>query len=249
MCIRDRLEREEFLSLEYLYMFLGNDLKGIKFLQIWEFAFHFNRNRIRFDQRFTFIDTYRDYVYHLQDNREPILPVFCTDIKKIKNSFKRMGLEKGNTIIISPYAYSIQKQPSREFWIELSEQLVKMGKRVAVNICPEVEENFIPSSQVLEFAIEDSVPYLEYAGGFIGMRSGFCDVISSASCKKLLLYPKEDLTTIDYDRHRADKAFGGLREMGLTDQATELEFVMEDSAQYWHGFVELVIEEWKKIKP
>lgn len=98
---------------------------------------------------------------------------------------------------------------------------------------------------MLKFPVEASVPYLEYAGGFIGMRSGLCDVISSAACRKLLLYPKEDLTTIDYDRHRADKEFGGLQAMGLTDQVIELEYDMSDSSQDWHRFVELVMEAWE----
>ena len=195
------LDREELLALEYLYMFLGSDLEGVKVLQIWEFAFHFNRDRIRFGREFNFIDTYRDYVYCLHDNREPAFPVFSTRMKKVEATFKRKGLEKGNTVIIAPYAYSIQKQPPKLFWIELVEALLKKGNKVAMNINPKGEKNFIPTAPVLIFPIEDSVPYLEYAGGFIGMRSGLCDVISSALCKKLLLYPKEDLTAIDYDRH------------------------------------------------
>ena len=239
------LEREDFLALEYLYMFLGSELEGVKFLQIWEFAFHFNRDRIRFGREFNFMDTYRDYVYCLHDNREPAFPVFSTCTKKVAATFKRMGLEKGNTVIVSPYAYSIQKQPPKLFWIKLVDALLERGKKVVMNINPKAEKNFISKIPVLKFPVEDSVPYLEYAGGFIGMRSGLCDVISSAACRKLLLYPKEDLTTIDYDRHRADKEFGGLQAMGLTDQVIELEYDMSDSSQDWHGFVELVMEAWE----
>ncbi len=30
---------------------------------------------------------------------------------------------------------------------------------------------------------------VEYAGTFIGIRSGLCDVIRTANCKKIALYP------------------------------------------------------------
>lgn len=239
-----RLEKEELLALEYLYMFLGEKLKRVKILQIWDFTFHFNRCRIRFDRRFNFMDTYRDYIYHLQKNREPIQPTFCMQPEKITAVFRSLGMEKGKTIIISPYAYSISLQPPQRFWIRLIERLKEKGMKAVLNINPESEENF-SSVPALTFPIEESVPYLEYAGSFIGMRSGFCDITSSAICKKILLYPKADLTKIDYNNHRPDKQFSSLKEMGLFDDAIELEFEQTATDQYWNCFVETVVQAWE----
>jgi len=241
------LDEETFLSLEYAYMFLGEDLEGVKFLQIWEFVFHFNRCRIRMDRRFTFIDTYLDYVYHLKKYRRPILPTFCADTSNIEAVFNQNGLEKGNTVILSPYAYSIPKKPPKKFWEILIDRLKQRGAQVALNINKQKEEDFIKSIPQIEFPLKSSVPYLEYAGGFIGMRSGFCDVISSASCTKIVLYPEEDLSEIDYDRHRSDQEFGGLKAMGLADDAIELKFDANGSLKYWEDMAEWIAERWREM--
>ena len=42
---------------------------------------------------------------------------------------------------------------------------------------------FVRYAQIIDF--------LEKAGGFVGFRSGFCDIVSGAKTKKAVLYPKE----------------------------------------------------------
>ena len=49
---------------------------------------------------------------------------------------------------------------------------------------------------------------------FIGIRSGLCDIISSAKCKKVIIYPRQQ-REIDYSEHRTEKEFSGLGIMGL----------------------------------
>ncbi|MCR5238161.1 MAG: hypothetical protein K6E34_13270, partial [Lachnospiraceae bacterium] len=203
---------------------------------------HFNRCRMRFDRRFNFIDTYRHYVFGLDKDSKPCIPSFDTDREELKSLFSEIGLPKGKTVILAPYAYSIEQHPKRIFWLSLSEGLMDKGYSIAMNIDPEREENFIPDAKVISFELKDSVPVLEYAGAFIGMRSGFCDVVSSAKCKKIVLYPETDMSVIDYDRHRNDIEFSSFAAMGLADDVIEFEFEDTEDVEYWIKLSERILE-------
>ena len=52
---------------------------------------------------------------------------------------------------------------------------------------PEVPIKF---TTPLDFPLTIANDILEYAGYFIGVRSGFCDIILNAACKKIILYPE-----------------------------------------------------------
>lgn len=56
--------------------------------------------------------------------------------------------------------------------------------------------------------------YTAYAGCFIGVRSGLCDIISTASCRKIILYPQKE-KKVDYSEHRSEIQFSGFGVMGL----------------------------------
>ena len=161
-------------------------------------------------------------------------PVFKYDEKKCTELFDINHLQRGKTVILSPYAYSIGQKPPQFFWLELERILYSKGYTVAVNINPLSEMNFFKQAPTLQFSIMESVKYLEFAGGFVGMRSGFCDVTSSALCNKAILYPKRIAGPIDYENHRSDIDFGGLKNMGLCPKAYELEFDNTvTSDDYW----------------
>ena len=100
----------------------------------------------------------------------------------------------------------------------------------------------------MTFSLKESVAVLEYAGMLVAMRCGFCDVTSSADCKKVLLYPKR-LFPIDYENHRPDMDFGSLKNMGLDEDAVELEFDYEPSTYQvkWEQLYEEVITRIEEI--
>lgn len=239
----EEVTKEQIFSLEYLYMFLGNGNHKFKILQIWEFDFHFNRCWIRFRPGFTFMDTFRKYVYALEDKTLPCLPAFAECGQQVKEHFGRLGLHPGLTVIIAPFAYSIVAQPPKIFWQVLVSRLREAGYDVAVNARTEYETNFLPDVPVMSYELSDSLAYLEYAGAFVSMRSGFCDVTSKAKCHKVILYPEYE--GIDYERHRSDIHFGGLKNMGLCDDAWELEYRyyegIEAEKDYWEGFAEQIV--------
>lgn len=132
--------------------------------------------------------------------------------------FSKYNLKKGNTILLSPYANTIVKLPDA-FWESLAEMLMQKGYTVCTNSSGEHEPAiagtqgvFVPYNQIIDF--------VDKAGGFVGMRSGLCDIISSTTAGMVILYPSGNLfgacSTYDYF---------SLEKMGLKNQnISEIEF-------------------------
>jgi hypothetical protein len=57
------------------------------------------------------------------------------------------------------------------------------------------------------------------AGYFVGVRSGLCDIISSSSCRKAVLYEKDG-----YFYKCSPYDYFSLKKMGLCDDAVEIEY-------------------------
>lgn len=102
--------------------------------------------------------------------------------------FNRYGLPKGRTVLLSPYAVTIDEIPM-ERWERIAEKLMQKGAAVCTNVGSEQEVPikgtkglFIPYKQIVDFT--------EKAGGFIGLRNGLCDIISSSYARLAVIYPK-----------------------------------------------------------
>ena len=133
----------------------------------------------------TFHETYKYVTMEMDKEIMPDNPQFTedTDVGKV---FQRSGLVKGKTVIIAPYSTSANIiSPST--WERIVEMLITEGFSVATN-CASSKEVPIEGSVELRFSYQHTKSYLEYAGYFIGTRSGFCDVISSVKeCKIIVL--------------------------------------------------------------
>jgi len=97
------------------------------------------------------------------------------------NSFKKV-------VIISPYSYSSSLNLKEFFWIELAENLRKLGYIVMTNASK--REDVINGTIRINFDFQKLLLIAEEIGFFIGIRSGLFDIISSANCRKIILYPK-----------------------------------------------------------
>lgn len=102
--------------------------------------------------------------------------------------FDRYRLPKGKTVLLSPYALTIDEIPM-ERWERMAEKLMQKGMTVCTNVGSDKEAPikgtqgvFIPYKQIVDFA--------EKAGGFIGLRNGLCDIISSTHARLAAIYPK-----------------------------------------------------------
>lgn len=129
----------------------------------------------------------RTYEYAIFNERLTFtLPSYRPDVQKIVSEFQRHGLKEGRTVILASESNSLVCL-DRKIWTSIIEKLKNEGFTVCTNIASE-EESPLPGTVGFQFSIENSIVVSEMAGWFIGMRSGLCDVISNAKCRKVVLY-------------------------------------------------------------
>ena len=98
-----------------------------------------------------------------------------------------ISIPKGKTVIMAPYANTVGNIEI-EIWEKMVNKLKQKGYDVYTNSIGE-NEPAINGSKAISFSIEEAVSLVEYAGCFIALRSGLCDVISTAKARKIVLYP------------------------------------------------------------
>ena len=133
-----------------------------------------------------FIDMYIHNIFMCDIVKDREFPKFNYTSKKINDLFIKYRLEPNNTVILSPYVNTLPAIPWW-VWIELAKKLKMAGYMVCTN-CGSPNEKEIEGTVALRFSYDISVPVIEKCGFFIGIRSGFCDVISTAKCKKIIIY-------------------------------------------------------------
>ena len=210
------ISRWKASALQCFYKLCGPEVTHMTDLFMWQHTLYFNRCRIRMEERFNFMDTYQYYVFGFREAQPLCLPHFCESTEKMRREWEAQGIVPGKTVVIAPYAYSVTPLPD-EIWQKIADGLNALGYRVIFCVEPGKEKNPAPNYPSIFFPYAQSVPLLEYAGAFLGLRSGLCDIVSSAQCKLVILYPPP-LEKKNYWEHRSDAAFCGLREMGLSNR-------------------------------
>lgn len=202
--------------IEKTYLFLNGQNMNLRLFFLWSNAFQHNKCRIRMTERFNFMDSYKNFVLELT---EPVClrtPHFLDAHEDDFWRWQKQGILSGKTVIISPDANSVTGLPVW-FWNSIILELKEKGFTVFVN-CNYY--NYYRAADIF-FSYHDSVPLLEYAGFFMGVRSGLCDIISSAKCEKIIIYPEKQ-KEINYSEHRTEIEFSGLEIMGLVDADSHL---------------------------
>lgn len=168
-----------------------------------------------------FTDLFRKYVFELPQDIKPKHPILKDESEKIEKIFRECELESGNTVILSPYSNTLSDLPET-FWEQMAINLREKGYVVATN-CGSKTEPAIDGTKGVFFPLDIAPQFIEEAGAFVGVRSGFCDVISSAKAKKIILYDKGN-------RFYMGSAFEyfNLKDMELCDDAIELKFYHDD---------------------
>jgi hypothetical protein len=106
---------------------------------------------------------------------------------KANRAIKEAGLRPGRTAILFPGARTIRRM-SATTWARVAHTLERKGWAVATNVVG--DEKAIPGTVALRFSVEDASAVAEAAGWVIILRSGMCELLSSANCRKTFLYPK-----------------------------------------------------------
>lgn len=220
------LSEEETDCLIQAYTFAGKGRYRVHLLTVWQ-RLSFNSCMVKYRQGFTFMDTICAFAYGLPREEPPFTPLFDKPGEEMDALCMEMGMEKGRTAVLSPYAYSLQSLPMH-FWQRLADRLAGEGYVVCVNIDGKKETCRLEGVIPVNFSFKQSKAVLEYAGCLIGIRSGFMDITSSARCRRFVLYPEYIKENVVNQWHRTDLEFCGLVHMGLCQDAVELEYPLKD---------------------
>lgn len=99
---------------------------------------------------------------------------------------------QGQSVIFAPYANSMV-EISPDFWESLAKSYEEKGFSLYTNLL----DGQVPISGTtpLVLPLTEMISAVEWAGHFISIRSGLCDVIHSANCEKTLVFPHCSFST------------------------------------------------------
>ncbi|MCR3757800.1 ADP-heptose--LPS heptosyltransferase [Clostridium felsineum] len=160
------------------------------------------------NEKFNWGMLFKSFVMGIDDKaiKTEIRPIYREEY--IVKLFKDKNLKKGKTVIISKSANTIVGI-KEDLWEEIVEILIQNEYTVCTNIAG-TNDKPIKKTIPLDFSLEDAIGVIEYGGFFIGIRSGLCDLISSAKAKKIIIYPDKK------------SMFYSIEKMGLSDDVIEV---------------------------
>ncbi|MDE6616103.1 MAG: hypothetical protein K2K35_06005 [Lachnospiraceae bacterium] len=161
-----------------------------------------------------FNDHFKYTMFGMDKKETGKVPGKSADSSCIDRFFKENWLIKGRTVIMSPYANTSAKLP-QDFWEKTAEEYKNKGYTVCTNSSSK-EETAIKGTKAVFFPLTEAIQIVEAAGIFIGLRSGLCDIISSAKAKKVIIYPDRVYQGGKYINYYS------LRRMGLCSKAEEV---------------------------
>lgn len=182
-----KISQEDADYLIRLVMFLGEENDRIVVMHHHPPQMHCGiLENMRNINKINFTDLFLTNVFHLDLYKDKQLPQFNYSSPQINDLFIKNNLIEGKTVILSPYVNTLSGLPWW-VWVNIAQKLKDFGFVVCTN-CGTPSEQPINGTIPLYFGYDISVPMLEKCGYFVGIRSGFCDVVSSAACKKIIIY-------------------------------------------------------------
>lgn len=193
------------------------------FQQQQNFAFLGPRNLTAWDlegfRGLTMADFYRYGGFLFSESVQRQNPEFDWDEAKLQALFSDHSLKPGKTVLLSPHSTGLEAfRPPQSFWEEIANCLKTEGYTVCTNCAG--DEAPVAGTQAVFVPYSMVVPFLEKAGAFIGLRSGLCDIISTAHCKKIIIHLYQAKWWPDGN----SIAYTGLNNMGLCADAVEMEY-------------------------
>jgi hypothetical protein len=167
-------------------------------------------------KRLNFEKMFRYFVFGFGDDVPRELPSRKDYGTEIDALFEKYGLRKGKTVVLSPYSNTLFDLPD-DVLAAIVEHCQERGFTVCTN-CAGTEKS-VTGTVAVFFPLNQAIAFMDAAGYFVGVRSGLCDIISSSTCKKIILYEKDGLF---YKSSQYE--YFSLAKMGLCDDAVEIEY-------------------------
>ena len=199
---------------------------GVLTYRIW--------SRLLTKLNYTWLSHYRE-LFDISPETAPLFPDISVECKERVQSFYEVNhLKKGKTVVLAPYANTIRNFPVA-FWKTLTASLKASGYSVCTNVANE-QEKPIEGTIPLIMGLNEMKEALEYAGYFIGIRSGLCDIVGNCGCKKFILYTKErfDFITV-YE-------FYSLKKMGYRGEIYEYVIDIDEQQEIINDIVDKITE-------
>jgi hypothetical protein len=95
-------------------------------------------------------------------------------------------IKTGRAVVLSPFAKSVADIDTK-YWKQIIRHYKEKGYQIFTNVVG--DERALEGTVRLEVGLSQLRSVVERAGTFIGIRSGLCDVIREADCRKIALYP------------------------------------------------------------
>lgn len=178
--------QEEMDALVGISRFLGSESSRVEIVQPY-YMYTSVLPEMEGYKGITFRDMYM-YGYELADeDKVKKYPDRTISDEELMNYVKENSIEEGKSIIIAPYANSLP-QIRWSAWKAIVDGLKIKGYKVYTNSASD-EEEAVEGSEKIFFPIKDTVEVLNYAGGFIAMRNGMCEIASTSECRQVIIYP------------------------------------------------------------
>lgn len=181
------------------------------------------------------LDMYKVYLNLPLDQAVPIEEPVPVPSKEIDRMFRDRKLKFGKAVVLSPFSNSLVSFPYA-FWEQLAKALRKMGLKVIMNSVG--DEYTLPGTVTLDYPLKDAPYVVERAGYFVGVRSGFCDIVSNADALKIVISPK--MEKVNFNGH-IFKAFS-FEEMQVGRNTAEFEWKYEDFDELIHRICAILRE-------
>ena len=198
-------KKQNFFYLDHQYPFITNKMCCLRTKELM--GLH----------GLTILDFYKYFGYELYEGASLELPLF--NAENSVEYFRKGQFKKGRTVLLSPYSTSnIGNLPTNKFWIKIAEYFLNNEYTVCTNCAG--SEQPIPGTRKICLPYKDSVPFLNLAGYFIGVRSGLCDIISTSICRKIVIHTYKNR----FWPNGNSIAYTGLNNMMLCNDAIEMEY-------------------------
>ena len=179
------ISQETMDMLLFYKIFMGDELKSIEILH-YDFLGRCIYNSIFDQKKFTFAQCYSCMVFN--EETKYINNGIVSKKPDVKKYCKKNGIIMGKTVILAPYSKTLP-DISPVFWETLARELIKSDYVVITN-SGKAAERPVYGTTALSIPLEYIGAVVEYAGYFISIRSGLCDVVSGCNARKVAVLPK-----------------------------------------------------------
>lgn len=161
-------------------------------------------------------------------------------INAVFQKFSNYNLNNSKTVLLAPHANSFDENIIPfDFWEILNYKLQSLGFKVLIN---STSKQYIALENVIavDFSLSEAIPFVEICKIFVGVRSGFCDLISSSKSQKYIIYPKIDWYAGTF------LSGSSLISMGLTsDEIIEFEIDSDSIRQIINSIIHEIVKKNK----